>query len=91
VRLAANEMKSVLGDAANNPIMAAAIREAAELGVIASDLRAKWLRGEPVDIAEIVSAENVHRRALGDLGIKPRQREPMHTPLREQLAAETGR
>jgi hypothetical protein len=70
VRAQEAELKAALGDVPVNPIMAAAIKRAAELSVIAADLRAKRLRGEPVDVAEIVKAENAHRRAVADLGIK---------------------
>jgi hypothetical protein len=63
--------------------MAAAIQRAAELSVIAADLRAKRLRGEPVDTAEIVKAENAHRRAVACLRIKLNTREPEE---RQQLA-----
>jgi len=64
-----------------NPLMTAAIRRAAELHVIAADLRAKHLRGEPVDITAIVRAENAHRRALEALGITTSvKREPDERP-----------
>jgi hypothetical protein len=77
VRLQEAELKAALGDVPVTPIMAAAIKRAAELSVIAADLRAKRLRGAPVDTAEIVKAENAHRRAVADLGIKPSSnREP---------------
>jgi hypothetical protein len=70
VRSQEAELKAALGDVPINPIMAAAIKRAAELSVIAADLRAKRLRGDPVDVAEIVKAENAHRRAVACLGIK---------------------
>jgi hypothetical protein len=70
VRRVAAELKAALGEV-TNPMMVAAIRRAAELSVIAADLRARRLRGEPVDIGELVKAENAARRAVADLGIKP--------------------
>jgi hypothetical protein len=83
VRSQEADLKALLGDVPINPIMAAAIKRAAELSVIAADLRAKRLRGEPVDVAEIVKAENAHRRAVADLGIKNSTK---HEPERHELA-----
>jgi hypothetical protein len=78
------ELKAALGDVPISPMMTAAIQRAAELHVIAADLRAKRLRGDPVDVAEIVKAENAHRRAVACLGIKfSVEREPAE---RQQLA-----
>jgi hypothetical protein len=80
------ELKAALGDVPDNPLMAAAIQRAAELSVIAADLRARRLRGEPVDTGEIVKAENAHRRAVAYLDIKASgaRREP--EPERQELA-----
>jgi hypothetical protein len=88
VRSQEAELKAALGDVPINPIMAAAIKRAAELSVIAADLRAKRLRGEPVDTAEIVKAENAHRRAVACLGIKFNiEREPERQELADWLRA----
>jgi hypothetical protein len=79
VRKAVAELKAALNlfDPIN-PLMAVAIQRAAELGVIAADLRAARLRGEPVDIVGLVRAEGAYRRALADVkAVKP---EPPERP-----------
>jgi len=77
VRKQVAELKAALGDVPLSPLAVAAIKRAAELSVIAADLRAKRLRGEPVDITAIVRAENAHRRAVVALGITTNaKREP---------------
>ena len=58
--------------------MAAAIQRAAELGVIASTLRAQRLRGEPIAIDVLVKAENAADRAVRRLNIE-HKREPEST------------
>ena len=79
-------MRAALGDVQLSPLATAAIKRAAELCVIAADLRAKRLRGEPVDTTEIVRAENAHRRAVAELGIVPSaKREPEEHGLADWL------
>lgn len=65
----------------------AAIQKAAELVVVAEGLRGRALRGESVDLSEMVKVQGVADRAVRALGLG-RQREPAHVPLRERLAAE---
>jgi len=64
----------------------AALRTA-ELQIIAADMRAKQLRGDPVDMAALLKAEGYADRAERALGTD--KREPAHIPLRERLLAET--
>lgn len=61
---------------------------AAESVVIAEALRAKALRGEPVDMAELNKANGVAARSVKALGIKPKA--STSVPLREQLALEAA-
>ena len=86
VRRLVNELKTAFGDARINPMMSAAIQRAAELGVIAADLRARRIRGEAVDIGELVKAENAAQRAIAALGLD-RKRAPAGPSLAEYLAA----
>jgi hypothetical protein len=53
------------------PATLAEIMRAAESIVIAEAMRAKALRGEPVDMAELNKANGVVDRAVRRLGIKP--------------------
>jgi hypothetical protein len=63
------QLKAAMGDVQFSPLALAAIKRAAELSVIASELRAKRLRGEPGDTLDLIRVENAHRRALESLGI----------------------
>jgi len=56
-------------------LMELAIARASELVVIAEGVRARAVRGEPVDLDMVVKVENAARRAVADLGIKPAERE----------------
>jgi hypothetical protein len=81
------ELTAALGDVSLTPVIVASIQRAAELGVIAADLRAARLRGEQIDIAPLVKAENAFRRAVSELGIKPTvQRDQRHLSLDTYLA-----
>ena len=75
-----------LGPAADAVEMAAR-QTAAELAVIADDLRAAQLRGEPVDPNALAKAQGYADRAERSLGLD-RKRAPVHVPLRERIAAE---
>ncbi len=81
----ADELKAALG-APVDRVTLRAVQRAAELSFIASELRARRLRGEAVDVEEIVKAENAADRAVRRLGIK--QRAEPYVPLRERWAAE---
>ena len=85
VRRLIGELKGALGGAVD-AMTAAAIQRAAELSVIAATLRAGRLRGEAVDIAELIKAENAARRAVADLGIRPGKAPPAGQTLNEYLA-----
>lgn len=89
VRRLAAELRTALGTTRLDAITSAAIQRAAELGVIASELRAKRLRGDAsVDVTELVRAEGAYRRAIIDLGVKPgMKREPAGPTLAEYLAS----
>jgi hypothetical protein len=70
-------VKELVGDYAAKlggnagPATLAEIMRAAESVVIAEGLRAKALRGEPVDMAELNKANGVAARSVKALGIKP--------------------
>jgi hypothetical protein len=58
-----------LGDAALDAATSAAVQKAAELVVVAEEIRAKALRGEAVDFTALIKIENAARRAVADLGL----------------------
>jgi hypothetical protein len=64
----------------------AEIMRAAESVVIAEELRAKALRGEPVDMAELNKANGVAARSVKALGIKSKASGPT-VSARDYLAA----
>ena len=72
------------------PATTAEIMRAAESVVIAEELRARALRGEPVDMGELNKAQGVADRAVRRLGIKPVTRRRWPT-LDEHLAATATR
>ena len=65
------------------------IRRAAELQVIAEELRAAALRNEPIDRAALFKAEGYADRAVRALGLD-RQPEPKRSALTEYLARKQG-
>jgi uncharacterized protein YqjF (DUF2071 family) len=86
VRRLADELKATFGGASLDGVTLSAIQRAAELGFIASDLRARRLRGEAVAVDEIVKAENAADRAVRRLGLG-RKREPSGPTLSDYIAA----
>jgi hypothetical protein len=85
VRLLANELTAAFGGASLDGVTLRAIQRAAELGFIASDLRARRLRGEMVAVDEIVKAENAAERANRRLGLD-RKRESPPSGIEELVA-----
>jgi hypothetical protein len=84
----AQELQIALGGGTIDPMTSAAIRRAAELSTIAADLRARRLRGEAVDVDQLIKIENAARRAVIDLGIKPSaRRDPAGQTLAAYLAS----
>lgn len=71
VRMLAAGFRAQLGDAADNPVMAAAITRAAELVMLAEQKRAAMIRSEPVDLGDLIRLEGAARRAIADLHLKP--------------------
>jgi hypothetical protein len=69
----------------------AAYQKAAELAVVAEDLRAKQLRGEPVDLSEMAKAQGLADRAERALGLdrKPAPTETFAT-IASRAQAEAG-
>jgi len=68
----------------------ASYQKAAELAVVAEDLRAKQLRGEPVDLGEMAKAQGLADRAERALGLDRKRQPAPALPLREQLALEAA-
>jgi hypothetical protein len=64
--------------------LATKIRKAAELMALSEQRRAKALRGEEVDLGELIKLEGEARRAVQALNIEP-QSIP-RVPMRERLA-----
>ena len=72
--------------AAADAVALAAYQKAAELAVVAEDLRAKQLRGEPVDLDAMAKAQGLADRAERALALD-RRREPAGPTLAEYLAS----
>ena len=64
IRLLRNQYKIELGDVCTVPAVAKAIHRAAELVIIAEMLRAAMIRGENVDLSNLLRLEGVARRAI---------------------------
>jgi hypothetical protein len=47
-------------------------QRAATLGAMCEDREAKWLKGEPVELAEYCTMVNAQRRVLADIGLERR-------------------
>jgi hypothetical protein len=75
-----------LGDAAAGAATLAAVLKAAEIVVLGEELRAKALRGEPIDLGALVRIENLGRRAVADLALDRHQAAARGPTLAEHLA-----
>jgi hypothetical protein len=62
------------------------VTRAAMTGAIVADFEARWVSGEPVALAEYLSAVNVQRRVLATLGLERRPRE-IEPTLAQYLAS----
>ena len=78
-----------LGAASNDSIMTAAITRAAELTMLAEMRRAAAIRGEGVDLGDLIRLEGAARRAVADLRLPAVERSDVgYVPLRERWARE---
>lgn len=69
-----------------------ACRRAAELAVVAEERRRQALRGEAIDLAELVKIEGAADRATRRLGLDRYQRKPTAGPdLRSYLASKASK
>jgi hypothetical protein len=59
-------------------------QRASVLGAMLEDQEARWLRGEPVQLAEFCTLVNAQRRVLADIGLEREAREVV--PLTEYIA-----
>jgi hypothetical protein len=75
VRALAAGFRAQLGDASLDPIMSAAITRAAELTMLAEMKRAAAIRGEDVDLGDLIRLEGAARRAVADLRLPIIERE----------------
>jgi hypothetical protein len=79
-----------------DPVQMTAARRAAELVTLVEQLRARALRGDPIDLLALVRAENLATRAVGALGIggigggRKRQADPAGQTLGAYLATTTA-
>ena len=69
VRTLVAGFRTQLGEAARNPVIAAAVMRAAELAMLAEQLRARAIRGETVDFDALIKLEGAADRAVRRLGI----------------------
>ncbi len=71
--LAASFVAQLGKAAADGAAALAAVQKAAELFVVAEELRARALRGETVDLGELVKVEGIADRAVRALGLDRRR------------------
>jgi hypothetical protein len=57
------------------------VTRAAMTGAIVADFEARWVAGQPVPLADYLSAVNVQRRVLATLGLQRRARDVTPDPL----------
>jgi hypothetical protein len=70
--------------------MKAAVQKAAELAAVAEELRGRALRGESVDLGELVRVEGIADRALRAIGITPGKPPTSGQTLAQYLASTYG-
>jgi hypothetical protein len=90
VRALAAGFRAQLGDASLDPIMSAAITRAAELTMLAEMKRAAAIRGEDVDLGDLIRLEGAARRAVADLRLPIIEREEKGSDLESYLADNGG-
>jgi hypothetical protein len=63
-------------------------QRASVLGAMLEDAETRWLRGEPVQLAEFCTLVNAQRRVLADIGLERRARDV--TPISTYLAGKNS-
>jgi hypothetical protein len=91
LRLLEKQFRAQVGEAADTPVMTLAIRRAAELQLLTETMRAAMIRGEAVDVSNLLRLEGVAARALAALRLPaPRREEPSLAEYLEQHYGEPG-
>ena len=67
VRALQKQFRAEIGEDADSTVVALAIRNAAELTMLAEMQRAALIRGENVDLSNLLRLEGVARRAIADM------------------------
>lgn len=87
VRALAAGFRAQLGDVSSDPIVSAAITRAAELTMLAEMKRAAAIRGEDVDLGDLIRLEGAARRAVADLRLPVVERDEKGETLAQYLDA----
>jgi hypothetical protein len=69
IRTLAKQFRNQLGAIADHPAVKLRILRAAELAMLAEDLRAQLIRGEKIDVGNLLRLEAIADRALRQLGL----------------------
>ena len=64
MRALQRQFRAEIGEEADNAVVALAVRDAAELVMLAEMQRAALIRGENVDLSNLLRLEGVARRAI---------------------------
>jgi glutathione S-transferase len=79
-------LEADLGGADNLSVAARQlVQRAAVLGTYIESVEVKWLRGEQIELLDLLAATNTQRRLLADLGLERRPRDV--SPSLEQYTA----
>ena len=67
IRQLETQYRAEVGEVAANPAVMQAIRRAAELTMFSEKQRATMIRGEPINLSDLLRLEGVAKRAIGSM------------------------
>jgi len=67
IRQLETQYRAEIGEVAANPAVMQAIRRAAELTMFSEKQRATMIRGEPINVSDLLRLEGVAKRAIGSM------------------------
>jgi len=67
IRQLETQYRAEIGEVAANPAVMQAIRRAAELTMFSEKQRATMIRGEPINLSDLLRLEGVAKRAIGSM------------------------
>ena len=94
IRQLETQYRTEIGEVAANPAVMQAIRRAAELTMFSEKQRATMIRGEPINVSDLLRLEGVAKRAIGsmrELAAQVRAEQLRQTISRLRHSAAVGR